>query len=324
MNRFTKLLPWVLSAGIAWSLGFLYNVRYGGELSWLRRVYEQKVTLLNGVNAPGRIILMGGSGVQYSINSEELEKQLGIPVFNFGLQGDIGLNVLCSMMLEKIKPNDIVVLIPEYLMLMDDDGFGEGDTLFGSGTFGLAIGKPGLGGLGGKKLAADAWSLGVPGLKVLTKSAVELVETGKMTGYFSDPITERGDPTFVKLRKGKWWKMTFGQSVSAHSLERIEKFRKELEARGAHLVVSLSWVYTDINDPKTVENIRVSAEKLEQIVPTVYDKNSLNLKDDPSIFADTHYHLLPEPRLVRSRELAEQLRPVIKQFIQSPTQASLR
>ena len=324
MNAISKLLPWVLSAGVAWSIGCLYNVYYGGELSWLRRLYDQKVTLLNQIDAPRRIILAGGSGVQYSIDSAELEKQLGIPVLNFGLQGDIGLNVICPMILEKVRKNDIVVLIPEYLMLMDDDGFGQGETLFGSGPFGIAIGRPGIGGLGGRQLAEDFWSLGVPGLKVLTKSTVELVETGKMTGYYADPITDKGDPTFVKPRKGKWWKMTLDKPATEHSLQRIEQFRQELAAKGAHLVVSFSWIYADTKDQKTRDSVRISAEKLERIVPTVYNKTTLNLSDDPSIFADTHYHLLPEPRLVRSRELAEQLKPVIKQFIQSPTQASLR
>jgi hypothetical protein len=324
MNAISKLLPWVLSAGVAWSLGFLYNVRYGGELSWLRRVYEEKVTLLNQIDAPGRIIFAGGSGVQYSINSEYVEKHLGMPVFNFGLQGDIGLNVTSAMILEKVKPNDIVVLIPEYLMLTDEDGFGQGETLFGSGTFAWAIGKPWLGGLGVKKLVEDAWLLGVPGLKILTRSAVQLAEQGKVTGYFSDPITGQGDPTFVKPRVGKWWKMTVREPVSRHSLQRIEQFQQELAAKGAHLVVSLAWLYADTEDPETRENVRLSAEKLEKIVPTVYNKENLNLKGDASIFADTHYHLLPPARLVRSQELVEQLKPVLKEFKPSPTQTSLR
>jgi len=324
MNAISKLLPWVLSFSTAWFLGFLYNVQYGGELSWLRRLYEQKVTYLNEIHSPGRVILLGGSGVHYTVNSEYMEKELGVPVFNFGLQGDIGLNVICPMILDKVKKGDTIVLIPEYLMLTDEDGFGQGEGLFGSGPFGLAIGKPGLGGLNLKKLAEDTWLLGVPSLRALTKSAVELVEKGKVTGYYADPITKEGDPTFIKPRTGKWWKMKVDKPISPHSLKRIEQFRQELEAKGAHLVISLAWLYADTEDPKTRENVRLSAEALEKIAPTVYNKENLNLKDDSSLFADTHYHLLSRGRLLRSQELVEQLKPVIKQFIQSPTQASLR
>jgi hypothetical protein len=324
MAGLVKLLPWFLSAGVAWTLGYVYNVHYGGELNFLRQVYQQKTTLLNQVQREPRIILAGGSGVHYSVNSEEMEKLVGIPVFNFGLQGDIGLNVTADMILEKVRPKDIVILIPEYLMLLDEDGFGAGETLFGSGTFAWAVGKPQLGGLSPRKIVEDAWILGVPGLKILTRSAVQLAEQGKVSGYFSDPITEKGDPTFVKPRVGRWWKIKIDRPISEHSLQRIEKLQQQLKAKGAHLVVSLSWLYADTEDPQTVNNVRVTGEKLAQIVPTVYNKETLNLKSDSSLFADTHYHLLAPARLVRTRELAEQLKPVLQEFSQSSTQTSLR
>ena len=40
MSKFIKFLPWFAATAIAWSIGYVYNVRYGGELSWLRMMYE--------------------------------------------------------------------------------------------------------------------------------------------------------------------------------------------------------------------------------------------------------------------------------------------
>jgi hypothetical protein len=47
-------------------------------------------------------------------------------------------------------------------------------------------------------------------------------------------------------------------------------------------------------------------------LPLIYNPKTLNLQTDSSLFADTHEHLLPEARIRRSRELVQQLRPIIQ------------
>lgn len=316
-NNIAKLFPWFLSAGIAWTIGCIYNVYYGGELSWLRRMYEQKAAYAAEINAPHRIIFTAGSGVHYSVNAEWMQQKLGIPVFNYGLQGDMGLNVILPLMLEQARKGDIIVLVPEYLMLMDKDGLGDGDGLFGSAPFGWAIGQPGLGNIPPKKMLEDTWLLGVTTLRAATKSTIDVIEKGRMTGYLSDPITETGDPTKVKERTAEWWKLGFKESVSPHSLKMIAQFRKDLEAKGAHLIVALPWVYAN-TEPKTVASIQKSADELSKIVPTIYNPENLNIQSDSTMFADTHYHLLPEARIVRSQELVEQLKPLLAEYINQP------
>ncbi|MEG3436890.1 hypothetical protein V0288_07140 [Pannus brasiliensis CCIBt3594] len=310
MSKSFNIFPWLASVGIAWSLGFVYNVIYGGDLSWLRMMYREKEAIAASIQGPHRLIVTAGSGAHYSINSDLMQKELGIPVVNFGLQGDIGLNVISAMILEQARPGDTILLIPEYLMLMDEDGFGRGEGLWGSAPFGIAIGQPGLGGVPPKTMIEDTWLLGIPGMRALTKSTVDLFTKGRMTGYLSDPITDKGDPTVVKERTGKWWKLGFQTPASPHCLEVIAKLRKDLEAKGANLIVALPWVYAH-TDPKTVASIRKSAEELEKIVPTIYDKQTLNIQSDSSLFADTHYHLLPPARITRSRQLISELKPLL-------------
>ncbi|GBF86884.1 hypothetical protein AsFPU3_3957 [Aphanothece sacrum FPU3] len=295
-----------MAASAAWSIGFVYNVYSGGgELSSLRAMYFHKVVLAAEIKAPQRLIIMGGSGAHHSINSEIIEQKLGIPVMNMGLDGPVGLNVILPTILESVRPGDIVLLIPEDLILLDEDGL-----LERSAPFGLATGRPGLGGVPPKELTQAAWMLGVPSLRSITKSTIELLETGKITGYYSDPITKRGDPEEAKYRKGKWWQWSIRQPISPHAISRITQFRQEVEAKGATLVLSLPWVYAK-TDAQTVGNMKNIVENLGKIAPLVYDKTSYNLKTDSRLFADTHHHLIPEARKIRSRQLAQQLKPVL-------------
>lgn len=300
-----KLAPWFISAGIAWSIGFVYNVYYGGELSWLRMMYEDKMAIASQTKAPKRLLITGGSGAHYTIDAKLIEKKLGIPVINLGLDGPIGLDVILPSVIDQVRPGDIVLLIPEYLILLDEDGLGDR-----SANFGVATGKPGLGDIPPKQFAQDVWLLGVPSLRPFTKSMLDLIEKGKMTGYYSDPVDGHGDPTTTKPRTGKWWKLQIEDPISQHALQRIAQFRQEVEAKGGTLVLSLPWVYAD-TDAESVANVRKTAEKLSKIAPLIYEEDSLNMKTDSSLFADTHYHLLPESRKIRAEEIVEQLKPVI-------------
>jgi hypothetical protein len=303
MNKFVKLFSWFAIAGLTWSVGYFYNARYGGELSWLRMMYEQKMAIAKEVKAPQRILVVGGSGAHYTVDAKLMQQQLGIPAINIATDGPVGLDVILPSVSDVIKKGDIVLLIPEYLLLLDDDGLGDR-----SGQFGAAIGKPGLGKIPPKQLAQDLMLLGIPTLKAATKSSLDLVQKGHLTGYYSDPVSDHGDPTVLKKRtKSKWWSLEINDSVSDHAVQSIQKFKQEVEAKGATLVLGLSWIYGSTDD-KTLNNIRATAVELEKIAPLLYDHKTLNVKTDSSLFADTHYHLNPDGRRVRTSELVEQFK----------------
>jgi hypothetical protein len=301
-----KLAPWFITAGVAWSLGFVYNVFYGGELSWLRAMYLQKLEIAEKTPGNHRLLITGGSGAHYTVNSQVIEQGLGIPVVNLGLDGPIGLNVILPSMLDQVRPGDIVLLIPEYLLLLDQDGYGDR-----SAQFGIAIGRPGMGGIPPKQMAQDLILLGLPSFRGVVKSGIDLFTLGKLTGYYSAPISDRGDPTVVKQREQDWWQLPINQPISSHATERISQFRQEVEAKGGTLILSLPWIYGS-TDSTTVKNVHQTAEALAQIAPVIYEPDSLNIKTDSSLFADTHYHLLPEGREVRGKEIVQQLKPIFE------------
>jgi len=243
--------------------------------------------------------------MHYSVNSELMERELGIPVFNFGLDGKLGLDVIFPAILSEIREGDIVLAIPEYLMLEDEDGLGTIST-----HFAIATNQQESVNVSTKKWLEDTWMLGIPGLNALVKSGVDLATKGKFDEYYSDPLTERGEPTKIWERKGKWWKLTVDKPISAYSIQRIQQFKQEVEAKGATLILSLPVIYGE-NEGKTLTNVQQTQVELSKIAPTIYNPDNLNLWTDVAPFAETHYHLKPEGRIKRTEEIVEQLKPIL-------------
>jgi hypothetical protein len=306
MVKHSRLWTWGLVAGGLWSIGFIYNVYIGGFPSSLRSTYKLKVELAQEIEKP-KIIIAGGSGVHYTINSDVMEKALGLPVMNFGTNGGIGLNVLLSSVIDQVSPGDIILLIPEYPLILNDNGL---DRL--SATFSLVIGRPGLGGVPPKELAENTLALGVPSLQALVKTGQDWIQEGRLD-YFGDPLTKRGDATIELKRSGKWWKMPIKSSITKHSIESLHQFRKDVELRGGTLVFSLPVIYGS-EDEETRRNIQKTADALSEVAPTLYDPNTLNIEKNSDFFADTHYHLKIPYRVKRSQQLAKQLRDKMPQF----------
>ncbi len=66
-----------------------------------------------------RIILVGGSGLYCGIDSEMLQKKLGRPVVNMGLYFGFGITPLLREIRPYLHPGDVVVMIPEYTVMLD-------------------------------------------------------------------------------------------------------------------------------------------------------------------------------------------------------------
>ena len=190
---------------------------------------------------------------------------------------------------------------------MDEDGLDHRSI-----PFSIAIGKPNLVDFPPKQFAEALWMLGVPSLRSLTKSSLDIIQKGRMTGYYSPPLTERGDSTVTRSAP-KLWKRTVKKSISQHSIARITQFRDRVEAKGATLVLSLPWflVKTDGQYDTYVANMQEMAEELAKIAPLIYNEETLNMQTEESFFADTGHHLTQEGRRIRAGQLISELKPVI-------------
>ncbi|MBI5942746.1 MAG: hypothetical protein HY864_00115 [Chloroflexi bacterium] len=74
---------------------------------------NEKHRLLHSVESP-RIILVGGSNVALSIDSEKIENFFHIPVINMGLTAGAGLRFMLNEVEEGLQEGDIVIVLPEY------------------------------------------------------------------------------------------------------------------------------------------------------------------------------------------------------------------
>lgn len=90
--------------------GFALPEQYGdtflGELKY-------KVALLEDTPGP-RIVLVGGSGIAFGVDSALMERELpGYSVVNFGMYAALGTTVMLDLSQPYVREGDIVVLIPE-------------------------------------------------------------------------------------------------------------------------------------------------------------------------------------------------------------------
>lgn len=311
-----KFASWIAVAGLAWSAGFIYNTQLGGDPHWLGQLYRRKMAIATNISDP-KLIVTGGSGAHYTINADVLSDELDIPVVNLGLDGPIGLNVILPSVLEAVNPGDTVLLVPEYLILSPinglEDGLGEK-----SAWFGIVTGQAGLGGISTKQQALSFLQLGIPSLKQAVKLSKDLIEEGQFAGYYDGPLTQSGDPVETKLRTGAWWPLKIEASASDQAIDRITQFKAEVAAKGGDLVLSVPWIYGDIADEETIENVQKTVDALAEIAPLLVDDETLNIQREPTLFADTHYHLIPEGRALRSQQLARQLKPLLSDTPDTP------
>jgi hypothetical protein len=77
-----------------------------------------KENRLKNVKSP-RIIIIGGSGSAYSINSEVIEDSLNLPVINMALAYGLGLDFMLNEVVNNINKNDKIVVVPEYYLPLE-------------------------------------------------------------------------------------------------------------------------------------------------------------------------------------------------------------
>ena len=83
------ILPIVLLFGYAFSIPPQYSDTFVGEL-------DDKFERLTSIEEP-KVVVVGGSSVAFGLESEILEKYVGMPVVNFGLYAALGTKVMLDL-----------------------------------------------------------------------------------------------------------------------------------------------------------------------------------------------------------------------------------
>lgn len=82
-----------------------------------------KDSLMQHVKQP-RIVLVGGSNVSMSLDSQMIKDSLGLNPINTGVHAAIGLVYMLDHTAEYLQKGDVVVVIPEYDQLFGDFAYG--------------------------------------------------------------------------------------------------------------------------------------------------------------------------------------------------------
>lgn len=61
-----------------------------------------------------RILLIGGSNWLFGVDSRQLQDALGVPVYNLGLQADLGIPFFMDLASAAARPGDLILFSPEY------------------------------------------------------------------------------------------------------------------------------------------------------------------------------------------------------------------
>jgi hypothetical protein len=80
---------------------------------------RDKFARVKSIEQP-KIILVGGSNVAFGFDSELLEKEMAMPVVNFGLHANLSQTFPGDLLKSQIGPGDIVIIAPEYYDYLDD------------------------------------------------------------------------------------------------------------------------------------------------------------------------------------------------------------
>ncbi|OAV72837.1 hypothetical protein Barb6_00775 [Bacteroidales bacterium Barb6] len=91
--------------------------------------YNKKCALLQQDSTAPRLIFVGGSSLNFSIDSKMIKDSLHINVINYGLTGGIGLKYMIDDISSYAKENDIIVFAPEYCFFFEEEAYGLAEAL---------------------------------------------------------------------------------------------------------------------------------------------------------------------------------------------------
>ena len=306
MKLSRKILLWLGVAGFSWLIGYFWTINLSLELSWVRAIYQRKFVVAQKFSDRQRILVAGGSGVHMGVDTQRMSEELDMPVINLGLHAGLGIEAIIASTKQNMQAGDIVVLIPEYEIIADEDGIGRL-----AGRFGLIMGLIDRMDIEPEKKAHSLIKLGNPSLKSLYGTVLKVYKGDiEERDYYTDRVDNFGNPTELKVKA--FPAQTVQNQPSEKSIERLANFQEYVNNQKAHLIIGLPW-FLETEEQLSKENVRKFIKEYAKLAPVIHDEN-FNLKTDVTLFGDTVYHLNEEGRKQRASALVQQLQPLIHQL----------
>jgi len=105
----------VYFVGIFLFLGFFPSLyRFFAIDNLYYSALNKKIEDQSKIKSP-RILIIGGSNLVFGVNSAQLAKEVGLPVYNLGLTAELGIPFMLKMAQLLSRKGDIILFSPEYL-----------------------------------------------------------------------------------------------------------------------------------------------------------------------------------------------------------------
>jgi hypothetical protein len=269
----------------------------------------EKHKLIAEVPSP-RVILVGGSNVAFGLDSEFLQKNLGVPVINMGLHGGLGLRYSLDEVVPYIKKGDVFILSPEYPQFDEPDG---DLTLLQL----LQVYPRGLQYLAPENIAAfpraflqlSQFKRNWWGRLGFKSPAFDPVYNRSAFNANGDVVSHLTRPTPPHVNFPKELRLLGATDASCPTIIALNKFRQICVERGATVLLAYPAVVSDYyKQTENLHNINLLDANLRQqtklVVLGTPAENVYPMED----FFDAINHLTREPRSERTRRLLADLR----------------
>lgn len=126
-KRYKKYIYYTLIlSGLGWIVLQLlvYFLCRPPEWYWIHDIITIKENI--ALNAPGnKVVFVGGSATLFGVRTEDIEKELKIPIVNYGVHAGLEIDYILERAKRILKPGDVAILPLEYEHLIYDGSLNE-------------------------------------------------------------------------------------------------------------------------------------------------------------------------------------------------------
>lgn len=256
--------------------------------------YHNKMERIDTISSP-RLILVGGSNLAFSIDSEMISDSLKFNIVNMGLHASTGLRYMLDSLFPYLKENDIIVIMPEYSQFYTQYN-GRFETL--SPAFFFTPNKD------VSMLNFEQISNVISGIPSHIKSNL-LFRNSNQWQYSSDNFNEYGDEIAHRKEPSKnYAKPTaITSSLNKYAIEDLANKISNIKKKGCE--VYLFW-------PITIEsNYLVNHAAIQEISENLKQKD-LHFSIDPDYFVQPDSMAYDTPDHLNGKAAEESARRFIK------------
>ncbi len=286
---------------VFFSLSLTFKRKYSPKTDYLAAIID-KHHRLNEINN-NRLILIGGSGLTFGINSQMLVDKLNINVINMGLHAGLGLEFMLNEVKPSIKKGDIIVLCLEFPLYLDDF---EPDVDLISFTQHLYPPSKDYYHFNIKENFLVNYAKFKKHFEEQTLKIDPVFNREKFDKY-GDNLGHLGLPGLKELRD----KESIGKLEVDKSSTLINQFETACNQKGAKLLISyVAYPQSQYQkNKKAIDDLnQLLHEKIKSV--TFINKPADYLFND-NLFYDTIYHLNGRGREIRTEFFIEDLKPFI-------------